>query len=106
MAHETYDSAKANLAGHAEVPKKEIHHISTRKAGKGYIHEHHHTHPEHHKMEEHTSADQDGMVDHMMQNMGQPNPGEAEADAGQSGIPQGVPSPTSQPLPQAGAPVA
>jgi hypothetical protein len=102
MAHETCDSAKANLAGHAEVPKKEIHHISTRKAGKGYIHEHHHTHPEHHPMTEHTSADQDGMVEHMMQNMGQANPGEAEADAGQSGIqPQtGAPQPQA---PMAGA---
>jgi hypothetical protein len=68
-------------------PKKELHEIRTRKAKSGgYIHEHHHTHPEHYKMEEHTSPDQDSMAAHMMEHMGQPNPGEAEADAGQSGI--------------------
>lgn len=68
-------------------PPKEVHEIRTRKAKSGgYIHEHHHTHPEHYKMEEHTSADPDAMIGHMMEHMGTPNPGEAEADQGQSGI--------------------
>lgn len=71
-----------------EKPKKEIDHVRTRKGKSGgYIHEHHHTHPEHHPMEQHVSADQDAMVGHMIANMGQPNPGEAQADAGQSGVP-------------------
>lgn len=71
-----------------DKPKKEIEEIRTRKGKSGgYIHEHHHTHPSHHPREEHVSANQDAMVSHMMQNMGSPNPGEAEADAGQSGIP-------------------
>ena len=77
--------------GEPEKPKKEIKEIRTRKAKSGgYVHEHHHTHPEHHPAEEHVSPDQDAMVEHMMQHMGEPNPGEAEADAGQSGIPEGA----------------
>ena len=90
------------LGGKAETPKKEVKEIRTRK-GKtgGYIHEHHHTAPEHHPMEEHTSADQDGMMAHMMEHMGTPNPGEADADAGQSGVPA-----APAPAPAAGAPAA
>ena len=84
-----------------EKPKKEIHHIKTRKAKTGgYIHTHVHTRPEHHPDEEHVSATQDDMVHHMLQNMGEPNPGEAEADAGQSGLPAQGGAPT------AAAPVA
>jgi hypothetical protein len=79
-------------------PKKVIKAIHTRKVkGHGghtsYVHEHHHTHPEHHPMEEHSSANQDEMVSHMMDHMGEPNPGEQEANAGQSGVPeQGAPA--------------
>lgn len=82
-------SAVAGALGHGEEkPKKEIRHIITRKAKNGgYVHEHHHTAPEHHPMEEHISPDQDSMVEHMMDHMGEANPGEAEADAGQSGVP-------------------
>lgn len=85
-----YDAAAKNMSEKApEKPKKEIEHIRTRKAKSGgYIHEHHHTHPEHYPPESHVSADQDAMVDHMMSHMGEPNPGEAEADAGESGIPE------------------
>lgn len=102
--HDTYSLAKDKMSGGEDTPKKEIHHIRTRKvSGGGYIHEHHHTRPEYHPMEEHTSADQDGMVDHMMQNMGEPNPGEAEADAGQSGIPSGQPAAGVSPAASAGA---
>lgn len=82
------EGAASELGGKSEKPKKELKEIRTRKGKSGgYIHEHHHTAPEHHPMEEHTSADQDGMMAHMMEHMGTPNPGEAEADAGQSGVP-------------------
>lgn len=88
---DVYSASSHSLGGKdkaEKVPAKEVKEIRTRK-GKtgGYIHEHHHTSPEHHPMEEHTSPNQDAMVAHMMQNMGSQNPGEAEADAGQSGIP-------------------
>jgi hypothetical protein len=79
------DAVKGHMSGSdkPEKPKKELHEIRTRKAKSGgYIHEHHYTHPEHYKMEEHTSPDQDAMASHMMEHMGQPNPGEADADAG------------------------
>ena len=81
--------AASSLAGkHEETPKKEIKHIKTEKAKNGgYIHTHSHTHPEHHPDEQHISKDQDAMASHMLQHMGEPNPGEAGADAGQSGIP-------------------
>lgn len=73
------------LGGDHKHPKT-IHEIRTRRSSNGgYIHEHHHTHPEEHAMEEHTSPDQDAMVAHMMQNMGSQTSGEADADAGQAG---------------------
>jgi hypothetical protein len=57
-------------------PAKRIKEIRTRKAKSGgYIHEHHHTSPEH-PMEEHTSADDAGMLSHMEANA--PEMGEAE----------------------------
>lgn len=88
------EELKHSLSSKEEKPKKEIAHIKTKKAKSGgYIHTHVHTHPEHHPDEEHISPDQDSMVQHMMEHMGAPNPGEAEADAGQSGIPSGAPEP-------------
>ena len=105
--------AASSLAGKPEEkPKKEISHIVTHKAkGGAYVHEHHHTHPEHHPVEHHVSKDQDEMASHMLQHMGEPNPGEAEADAGQSGIPgaAGAPQAGAAPVPgaaPAGAPPA
>jgi hypothetical protein len=81
-----YDSVSHSLGGEHKKAKKEVHEIRTRKAKSGgFIHEHHHTHPEDHPMEEHTTPDQDAMAEHMLQNMGSPNPGEADADAGDSG---------------------
>jgi hypothetical protein len=69
--------------------KKEISHIKTSKTHDGkYTHEHHHTHPEHHPVEHHVSDNQEKMIDHMQEHMGEPNPGEAEANAGQSGVPE------------------
>lgn len=90
-----YELAKHSMSGGEDKPKKEIKHVITRKAhGKGYIHTHVHTHPAH-PDEEHISPDQDGMVEHMMEHMGSPNPGEAEADEGQSGIPAAGTSPSA-----------
>lgn len=89
MNHSDYSGAAAAMGG-SEKPKhpKVLKEIRTRKGHKGgYIHEHHHEHPAEHPMEEHVSPDQDAMVSHMLEHMGEPNPGEAEADAGQSGIP-------------------
>lgn len=75
-----FSAAGDSMGGRKKHPKK-IKEIRTRKGtGGGYIHEHHHTHPEDHPMEEHVSPDQDAMVDHMMANMGEGNPGEAGAD--------------------------
>jgi len=97
------------LGGKKEAkPAKEIKHIVTRKAhgGKGHIHTHVHTHPDVHPDEEHVTSGDDEMAEHMMQNMGTPNPGEAEADAGQSGIPAagGAAPGGAAPTPGAGAP--
>jgi hypothetical protein len=79
--NDTYAMVK-NM-GRDEKPKKEIAHIKTSKAHSGgYVHEHHHTRPEHHPMETHVTADQDAMANHMMQHLGEPNPGEADASAG------------------------
>jgi hypothetical protein len=89
--------------GGKSTPPKEIEHIKTKKAKSGgYVHEHHHTHPEHHPMETHVTPDQDAMAEHMMQHMGTPNPGEADADAGQGGIPGAAPTtgaPAAAPTP-------
>lgn len=96
MSKQILEAAKEALAGehkeHESKPKKEIKEIRTRKVkktggGHSFVHEHVHTEPEHYPNEEHVSPDQDSMVDHLMSHLGEPNPGEAEADAGQSGIP-------------------
>jgi hypothetical protein len=63
----------------SEKPKKELKEVRVRKAGKGHIYEHHHTHPEHHPMEEHITSGNDDMIAHMMSNMG--NPEEAASGA-------------------------
>jgi hypothetical protein len=107
MAAETHpmDAVRHALGGSDSKPPKEIREIRTRKGKSGgYIHEHHHTHPEHHPMEEHTSGDQDAMAEHMLSNMGAPNPGEAEADAGtpDAASPAG-PTGSGTPTPGAGS---
>lgn len=80
------DAAASHLGGDTKSPKV-IKHISVRKnhAGTGHIIEHHHTNPMDHQMEEHTTQGDDQMVGHMMDHIGTPNPGEAEADAGNPG---------------------
>ena len=105
--HEVMKSVSESLAGHhEEKPKKEIEHISIKKsANGGHIITHHHTRPEHHEPEDHTTKTDDELADHVMQTMGSPNPGEPEADAGQSGIP-GDTAGAAQPQPAAAAPSA
>jgi hypothetical protein len=86
---------KHSLSGEHEKPKKVVHkmHIEKAKSG-GHIITHEHTHPAHHPDEKHVTKGDDELASHVLQNMGTPNPGEAEADAGQSGIPAGGAAPT------------
>jgi hypothetical protein len=98
-----YDVAD-ELGGKKETkPKKEIKHMHIKHAANGgHIIKHEHTHPEHHPDEEHTTKTDDELASHVLQNMGTPNPGEAEADAGQSGIPGAAPGAATQAPPSAG----
>lgn len=90
-------SQHADLGAEHSKPHKEIKEIRIRKGKSGgHIIEHHHTHPEHHPVEEHVAPTMDALHDHMEDTMGAPNLGEAEADAGQSGIPAGAaPAPSA-----------
>ena len=107
--HSAMDAVAGELGGKKEeTPKKEIKHIIVRKAknkeGKHVnIHTHVHTHPAH-PDEEHTTEGNDQLVDHMLENQGEPNPGEAEANAGQSGIPAGAAAAAPTPGAAAGTP--
>ena len=105
MSKGTLASVSDELSGKAAKPKKEIKHIITKKAadGKNHIHTHVHTHPEHHPDEDHVSQGNDGLASHMLEHMGTPNPGEADADAGQSGIPAAGAAPAGA-APAGGAP--
>lgn len=73
------------------VPAKVVSHMIHRKHKNDHHEvENHHTRPEHHVKESHhfhgaNALDQ--VHDHLEEHAGEPNPGEAEADAGQSGIP-------------------
>lgn len=105
MSKGTLASVSDELSGKAAKPKKEIKHIITKKAadGKNHIHTHVHTHPEHHPDEDHVSQGNDGLASHMLEHMGTPNPGEADADAGQSGIPAAGADPAAAGAAPAGA---
>lgn len=95
------------LKGKSKAPKKEVHEIRTRKGKSGgFLHEHHHTDPAKHPMEEHVSPDQDAMVQHMMQNMGTPNPGEDPNAAAAPPDPNAAAAPTGPPMAPAGPPSA
>ncbi len=103
--HKNYDVSDELGGKKEEKPKKEIDHIKTKKAKTGgYVHTHVHTRPEHHPDETHVSATQDDMANHMMQSLGEPNPGEAEADAGQSGVPAAQPGAAAAGGPPAAGP--
>jgi hypothetical protein len=86
-----------------EKPKKEIDHVQVKKHKTGYHVEHHHTHPGHHPMESHAKSNMDDVMDHLHTHMGEPNPGEAEADGGQHGVPPEMAGPAGL---GAGAPAA
>ena len=99
MAEGLYDKVPGMPA---HKPKKEIDHIVHSKAKTGeHVMVHHHTHPEHHPAETHVKKNMDDVHAHLEDHMGEPNPGEAEADAGQSGIPAAGAPPAG---PAAGAP--
>ena len=107
------DSVKEELGGKKETPpKKEVKHMHiTKAANGGHVITHTHTHPEHHPDETHTTKTDDELMDHVAQNMGTPNPGEAEADpaggaaaAGAGALPAGGAAPQAGPAPAAPIP--
>ena len=78
-------------------------------AGHGYTHTHithhhdgSHTIKHHHEdgvsHKEHAVADLDGVHDSLQEHLGMPNPGEAEAAAGQHGIPAAIAGPAGLPM--------
>lgn len=110
------DATKEAMGGSHDKPKKEISHVEVKRSGtKGdHIITHHHTHPEHHPPETKTTRGDDEMVEHMMQNMGTQNPGEAAADpnaaspdpsaaAAPAGAPTAGPAPGAAPAAPMGA---
>lgn len=85
------------------VPAKVVSHMVHRKhKADHHTVENHHTRPEHHPHEIHHfhgASALDQVHDHLEEHAGTPNPGEAEADAGQSGVPPaavpGAPAPAA-----------
>lgn len=97
------------LGGKESKPKKEIESMRIKRAANGgHIITHHHTHPEHHPSEDHVTKGDDELAQHVMTHMGDPNDGEAEADAGNAGIPAqvGASAGSAMPAPQAGTSAA
>lgn len=92
----SWQDKATGLGKKSKAPKKEVHSITTRKGKSGgYIHTHHHTdsmHPD----EEHVSADQGAMLQHMAQNMGGADPAASAPDpaaaAGAAPAPAGPPA--------------
>jgi hypothetical protein len=105
--HEYTDAVAGSLGGSSEAPKKELKHITVKKGKSGgHIITHHFTHHAH-EPEDHVTKGDDQLAEHVLSHMGQPNPGEAEADAGQSGIPPaGGAAPAGGAMPPAGMPAA
>ena len=96
----------------AKTPKKEhvATHITHHKDG-SHTAVHKHSHPEHHPDETHALSNMDALHDHLEQHVGQPNSGEAEAEAGNpeayTGPSAGAPAPAAGAAPAAaGAPPA
>jgi hypothetical protein len=99
------DSAVFNMVPgkKAKAPKKELSHIHIKSHKDGsHTVTHHHTHPEHHPAEEHGLSNMDALHAHLEDHIGQPNSGEAEADAGN---PEAYSGPAA-PAAAAGAPPA
>lgn len=105
MAGKDWKGAVAEkMGGDKSAPKKEIKSITTTKSHNGgHVHVHKHHNPDAHPDETHTTKGDDEMVQHMMQNAGTPNPGEAEADPSAAPAAQMTASPSAPP---AGAPMA
>lgn len=75
---------------HVQKPPKQIEHIRHRRTKNGgHIFEHHFTHPEHYKFEEHAHDNTDDAVNHFIEHGTDMNPGEEEADHGVSLPPSG-----------------
>lgn len=84
-------NAYSKITEHDGKPPKKIKEIRTRaSASGGHIHEHHHHHPEHHPMEEHTTADDKAMTDHMTANAGGDGMTATPPPAGPAGMPGGA----------------
>lgn len=93
--------------------KKHAHHGFTHTSVEHHAdgsHTIHHKHSEgEHKDVKHAVADLDSLHDSMQDHLGTPNPGEAEADGGDHGIPAeqaepaGIPGGAPAPAPAAGA---
>lgn len=75
-------------------------HISHHDDGSATVHHMHEDGP--HKDVKHAVGDHDGMMDSMMEHTSAPNPGEAEADMGQHGVPAAVAGPAGLPMPGMG----
>lgn len=91
---------KKKHAGHGYHKTEIVHHAD------GSHTTTHHVHPDHaHEMKDksYATADHDGMLDGMMDNTSQANPGEAEAEAGAHGVPAAVAGPAGLPAPAAPA---
>lgn len=66
----------------AAKPKKELDHMTLRKAKTGgHIIEHHHTEPGAHKMEEHLAPNMSALHDHIEKQYGSPNVGENDGNS-------------------------
>jgi hypothetical protein len=60
----------------------------------------HHVHESDPKQDvKHAVADTDGLHDSIQDHLGAPNPGEAEADMGQHGVPEAQAAPAGLPMP-------
>lgn len=81
------EEKKKKHAGHGY---KKVH-ISHHHDGSATVHHEHEDGPEHDRT--HAAADLDGVHDSLQDHLGTPNPGEAEADAGQHGVPPEMAAP-------------
>lgn len=75
-------------------------HMKHHADGSITIHHKHHKGPAHDV--EHAAANLDGAHDSMQENLGQPNPGEAEANAGDHGVPAAAAGAAGLPVPPGG----
>lgn len=94
------DKHKKKHAGHGIKRVSVEHH----KDGSHTVHHQHEDGPEHDV--KHAAADLNAVHDSMEDNLGSPNPGEPQANAGEHGVPAeqagpaGLPMPAAQPMAQ------